>query len=140
MKRFVVRPFSGVVFFLFVASVFSMLHFAMAQEHPVSQGVQIHTSTVDAYEFHYTLYDFPEQKTQHLMVSIFGPDGKAVEEGKVGFLVTGPDGSEQKAMTMGMKGAYGANMDFSQKGVYSIKTKAVFGDKKLFDQYDYEVK
>ena len=64
----------------------------------------------------------------------------AAEEGKVGFLVTGPDGSKQKAMAMGMKGAYGANMDFSQKGVYSIKTKAVFGDKKLFDQFDYEVK
>ena len=140
MKRFVVRPFSGVVFFLFAASVFSVPHFAVAADHPDSPGVQIHASTVDGYGFHYALYDFPERKTQHLMVSITGPDGKAVEEGKVGFLVTGPDGSKQKAMAMGMKGAYGADMDFSQKGVYNIKAKAVLGDKKLFDQYEYEVK
>ena len=127
MKRFVVRPFSGIVFFLFVASVFSILHFAVAADHPASQGVQIHTSIVDGYGLHYTLYDFPEQKTQHLMVNITGPDGKAVEEGKVGFLVTGPDGSKQKAMAMGMKGAYGANMDFSQKGVTALKQRRFSG-------------
>ncbi len=74
------------------------------------------------------------------MVSITAPDGTAGEQGKVGFLITEPDGSKQKAMAMGMKGAYGANADFSQKGVYSIKTKAVLGDRKLFDQFTYEVK
>ena len=39
-----------------------------------------------------------------------------------------------------MKGAYGADMDFGKKGTYAVKTKAVFGDKKLFDRFSYEVK
>ncbi|MFH1481304.1 MAG: hypothetical protein ABIG67_08545 [Pseudomonadota bacterium] len=140
MKKSVVVPFLGIGFFLFVASVFSVLSFAVAEEHPDSPEVQIHTSTVDGYGFNYSLYHFPERKTQHLMVSITGPDGAAVEQGKVGFLVTGPDGSKQKAVAMGMKGAYGADMDFGERGGYAIKTKAVFGDKKLFDQFNYEVK
>ena len=143
MKRFAIAPVLKLVFFLFMASVFSVLSFAVAgehPEHPESKGIQIHTSTVDGYGFDYTLYDFPERKTQHLMVSFKGPEGADLEQGKVGFLVTGPDGSKQKGMAMGMKNAYGADMDFSQKGIYDIKTKAVFGDKKLFDQFNYEVK
>ncbi|MCG6879011.1 MAG: hypothetical protein LJE96_07690 [Deltaproteobacteria bacterium] len=140
MKRFVVRPFSVIVIFLLVAFCFWPPHFTVAEDHPDTPGVQIHTTTVDGYKFDYTLYDFPERKTQHLMVSLTGPEGTAVLQGKVGFLLKGPDGVKQKAMTMGMKGAYGADMDFSQKGLYSIKTKAVVGDKKLFDQFDYEVK
>jgi len=140
MKRSVFKSLLGIVFFMFVTSVFCVPAPVSAEEHPQTQGLQIHTSTVDGYRFDYTLYDFPERKTQHLMVSITGPDGAAVEQGEVGFLVTGPGGSKQKAMTMGMKGAYGADMNFGEKGVYSIKTKAVFGDKKLFDQFNYEVK
>ncbi|HIJ41856.1 MAG TPA: hypothetical protein HPP90_12380 [Deltaproteobacteria bacterium] len=143
MKRSVVAAFLRIVFFLFMASIFSVLSLAVAGEHPrhpASPGVQIHTSTVDGYGFDYTLYDFPERKIQHLMVSFKGPEGTDLEQGKVGFLVTGPDGSKQKGMAMGMKNAYGADMDFSQKGIYTIKTKAVFGDKKLFDQFNYEVK
>jgi len=140
MKRHVVVPLLGIGFFLFVASVFSLLSPAVAGDHPDTPGVHIHTSTVDGYKLDYTLYDFPERKTQHLMVSLTGPEGTAVLRGKVGFLLKGPDGVKQKAMTMGMKGAYGADMDFSQKGLYGIKTKAVVGDKKLFDQFDYEVK
>jgi hypothetical protein len=140
MKRSVVVSILRFGFFLFMASVFSVVPPALAEDHPDSPGVLIHTSTVDGYGLEYSLYHFPERKTQHLMVATAGPDGKAVEKGKVGFLVTGPDGSKQKAMAMGMKGAYGADMDFSQKGLYTIKTKAVFGDKKLFDRFEYEVK
>ena len=139
MKKSVVVSILRFGFFLFMASVFSVVSPAVAEDHPDSPGVLIHTSTVDGYGFGYSLYNFPERKTQHLMVSTTDPDGKAVEKGKVGFLVTGPAGSKQKAMAMGMKGAYGADMDFSKKGVYIIKTKAVFGDKKLFDHFDYEV-
>ena len=140
MKRSVVVRVLGIGFFLFMASVFSVVSPAVAQEHPDSLGIHIHTSAIDGYGFDYSLYHFPERKTQHLMVSITGPDGAAVEQGKVGFLVAGPDGSEQKAMAMGMKGAYGADMDFGKKGIYTIKTKAVFGDKKMFDRFNYEVK
>jgi hypothetical protein len=140
MKRSVVEPLLGVGFFLFVGSVFFLLSPAVAEDHPDTPGVQIHSATVDGYKFDYMMYDFPQRKTQHLMVSFKSPEGKPVLQGKVGFLVKGPDGGKQKAMTMGMKGAYGADMDFSQKGLYSIKTKAVVGDKKMFDQFDYEVK
>jgi hypothetical protein len=140
MKRSIVVPFLGIGFVLFVASVFSVLSPAVAEEHADSPGVQIHTSTVDGYGFGYSLYHFPERKTQHLMVSITGPDGAAVEQGKVGFLVTGPDGSKQKAMAMGMKGAYGADVDLGGKGVYTIKAKAVIENRKLFDTFTYEAK
>ena len=74
------------------------------------------------------------------MATITGPEGSKVEKGKVGFLVKGPDGSKQKAMAMGMKGSYGADVDIGEKGVYTVKTKAVFGDKNLFDLFKYEVR
>ncbi len=119
---------------------FCVPHFTVAGDHPDSPGLQIHASTVDGYGFRYQLYDFPDRNTQHLMVSITGPNGAAVENAKVGFLVKGPDAAKQKSMAMGMKGAYGADLDFAQKGQYSIKTKAVVQGKKLFDQFDYEVK
>jgi len=140
MKNSVVVPVLRVAFFLFMTSVFSVVSSGIAGDHPDSPGVIIHTSNLDGYGLNYSLYHFPERNTQHLMVSIAGPKGAEIEQGKVGFLVTGPDGSKQKAMAMGMKDAYGADMDFSQKGLYRIKTKAVFGDKKLFDRFDYEVK
>ena len=52
----------------------------------------------------------------------------------------GPGGAKQKLMAMGMQGAYGANVDFLKKGVYTIKVKCVIGDKKLFDRFVYEAK
>lgn len=139
MKRTIVRLFSGILFLLLVTIGFYVPCFTVAGDHSDGQGVQIRASVVDGYGFRYQFYDFPDRNTQHLMVSITGPKGKAVLNGKVGFLVKGPDGAKQKSMAMGMKGAYGADMDFGQKGVYSIKTKAVVGEKKLFDQFDYEV-
>jgi len=140
MKRSVVASFLSIVFFLFLASVFFMASPIVAQEHPDTQGVHIHQSTVEGYGLVYTLYHFPERKTWHLMVTITGPGGSKVEKGKVGFLVKGPDGSKQKAMAMGMKGSYGADVDIAEKGVYTVKTKAIIGDKKLFDNFSYEMK
>lgn len=133
--------FMAVVGFLIsMVSVFSVVNFACGQDHPDGTGIHIHESTVDDYQFDYVLYHFPDRKTWHLMVSITAPEGAKVEQGKVGFLVSGPDGSKQKGMAMGMKGAYGADMDFGEKGVYTVKTKAVFGDRKLFDRFKYEVR
>ena len=140
MKRSVVTPVLRVAFFLLMISAFWVVGSGVAGDHPDSPGVKIHTSTVDGYGLDYSLHHFPERKTQHLMVTIKGPKGTQREPGKVGFLVTGPDGSKQKAMAMGMKNAYGADMDFGKKGTYTIKMKAVFGDKKLLDRFDYEVK
>mgnify|MGYP006420205151 FL=1 len=140
MKRSVVVRVLGVGFFMFMASVLSMVSPAVSGDHPDSPGVKIHTSSLEGFGFVYSLYHFPEKKTQHLMVAVTGPEGSDVLKGKVGFLVTGPGGSKQKAMAMGMKNAYGADMDFGKKGLYTIKMKAVFGEKKIFDRFGYEVK
>ena len=140
MKRHPVMLMVAVGFFISMVPVFSVVNFACGQEHPDGPGIHTHESTVDGYRFDYVLYHFPDRKTWHLMVSITAPEGAKVEQGKVGFLVSGPDGSTQKGMAMGMKGAYGADMDFGDKGVYTVKTKAVFGDRKLFDRFKYEVR
>jgi len=116
------------------------VNFALGEEHADQQGTHIHRSEVDGYGFDYSLYHFPERKTWHLMVTITGPGGTKASEGKVGFLIVGPEGLKQKVMAMGMKGAFGADVDFGKKGAYTVKVKAVIGDKKLFDRFKYEVK
>jgi hypothetical protein len=140
MKRHPVMLMVVFGFLISMVSVFSVVSFVCGENHPDRPGIHIHESTVDGYRFDYVLYHFPDRKTWHLMVSFTAPEGAKVEKGKAGFLVVGPDGSKQKAMAMGMKGAYGADMDFDEKGVYTVKTKAVFGDRKLFDRFKYEVR
>ena len=133
-------------------------------DHSGHVGVVIHESTIEGYGFAYHLLDIrkgtaemkdmkgstEEMKdmkgskeadmTHHLMVYIMDPKGRAVEGAKLGYLVEGPDGAKQKLMTMGMQNAYGANVNFKNKGTYTIKTKFLIGDKKLLDRFSYEVK
>ncbi len=106
-----------------------------AIDHSDHVGDMIHESTVDGYRFAYHLIDIqknPEQmndmkdskeaeKTHHLMVYVMDPDGQAVQQAKLGYLVEGPNGAKQKLMAMGMQGAYGANVDFRNKGSYTGK-------------------
>ena len=123
-------------------------------DHSGHVGVMIHESEIGGYRFAYHLMDIQKgtaemkdmkgskeaETTHHLMVYVKDPDGRAVEAAKLGYLVEGPDGAKQKLMTMGMQGAYGANVNFKNKGTYTIKAKFLAGDKKLFDRFDYEVK
>lgn len=122
-------------------------------------GQEIHESTVDGYHLTYRLIDMKQKmemmkgmkgmsmkgmdmsqmKSHHLMVFVTGPDGKPIEDGKVGYKVEGP-GGEQKTMAMGMKGGFGADVDVAKPGTYEIKTKAVMGDKTLTDEFKYDVK
>jgi len=122
-------------------------------------GQMLRQSTVDGYGFMYHVLDMAERKdmmkgmegmdmpgmskspdiTNHLMVNITDPGGKSVS-GKIGFLITGPGGKEQKTLTMGMHDGYGADVSFKEKGVYTIKTKAVIGEKTLLDEFSYENK
>ena len=125
-----------------------------ATDHSGHLGVMIHESEIEGYRFAYHLIDIQKgteemkdmkgsketDMTHHLMVYVMDPDGRAVEEAKLGYLVEGPDGAKQKLMTMGMQGAYGANVNFKNKGTYTIKAKFLAGDKKLFDRFSYEVK
>jgi hypothetical protein len=131
--------------------------FAASSGHVM--GRMLHQSTVDGYGFMYHILNMAERNdmmkgmegmempgmskspdiTNHLMVYITDPRGKFVS-GKVGFLITGPDGKEQKTLTMGMHDGYGADVSFKEKGVYKIKTKAVIDEKTLMDEFSYEVK
>ena len=148
---------------IFTISIFwaaALVHPAYSQDsgsatdHSKHVGVMIHESDIEGYRFTYHLIDnrkpSEEMKdmkgsqeadtTHHLMVYVMDPAGHAVEAGKLGYLVEGPDGTKQKLMAMGMQGAYGANVNFKNKGTYTIKAKFVAGDKKLFDRFSYEVK
>ena len=125
-----------------------------AIDHSGHVGVMIHESTIEGYGFAYHLIDIQKgaeemkdmkgskeaDTTHHLMVYVNDPDGNGVEAAKLGYLVEGPDGVKQKLMTMGMQGAYGANVNFEVKGTYTVKTKFVVGDKKLFGSFSYQVK
>ena len=122
--------------------------------HPEHRGEVIHKSTVEGYSFTYELIDIHERmktmkgmekmmnvaKSHHLMVYVKNASGHAMKDGKVGFLIQGPDGSKQKLMAMGMASGFGADADLKVKGKYTIKTKVVTGDKKLFDSFTYTVK
>jgi hypothetical protein len=109
-------------------------------DHSRHAGEKIHESNVEGYQFAYHLVDLKEKNSRHLMVYIIGPEGEKIDQAKVGFLVKRPDGSKQKLMATGMKGAFGVNVDFKVKGTYKIKMKVVTGGKKLFDEFVYEVK
>ena len=125
-----------------------------ATDHSGHLGVKIHESTIEGYGFAYHLIDIQKNTekmkdmkgseeadtTHHLMVYVLDPDGRSVEGAKLGYLVEGPDGTKQKLMAMGMQGAFGANANFKTKGMYTVKTKFLVGDKKLFDKFDYEVR
>ena len=132
----------------------------MKMDHSTHKGEGIHDSEVDGHKLSYHLIDNKEQmekmkdmkgmkkmeghdmsqmKSHHLMVFVMGPDGKMIEDAKAGYLVTGP-GGEQKAMGMAMTGGYGADLELSEKGSYTIKTKVQAGDVTLKDSFTYEVK
>ena len=117
------------------------------------KGKEVRSVKVDGYQFTYHLIDMAEMmkgtpmkgdmaamKSHHLMAYVVGPDGKPAAQGKVGYMVTGPDKVEQKTMAMAMEGGYGADVDLKAKGTYKIKTKALIGDKTLMDEFTYSVK
>ena len=108
-------------------------------DHSQHMGEKIHESKLEGYQLAYHLLNMEDRATHHMMVYIIAPDGGKVEDAKVGYLVNGPGGIKQKMMAMGMKGAYGADLDFKQKGTYTVKMKAVTGDQKLLDEFTYEV-
>ena len=116
-----------------------------------SDGMMIHSSMVKNYALGYKLIDMreklkklkgmPEMKaTHHLMLFVKTDNGAPVTDAMVGYLLKNPDGTLQKAMAMGMAGGYGADVDLSRPGTYTIKAKALVGKDKLVDEFQYEVK
>ena len=80
------------------------------------------------------------EKPHHLMLYIMDKNHKLVLKGKVGFLIKDPEGNSQKEMGMYMSRGFGTTADMNRKGVYTITAKAILGDKKLMDKFDYEMK
>ena len=120
-------------------------------DHSGHRGPNIHNSNVDGYSLAYHLIDMrekmkdmdnmPEMKaTHHMMVYVTGPDGAVLAQAKVGYLVEGPDGNQQRLMAMGMQDGFGADVDFRTPGAYTVKTKAVANGTTLRDAFTYEVK
>ncbi len=111
-------------------------------EHSGRMGKMIHEAKVEGYKFMYHLIDVSEhmkemKKTHHLMVYISSPDNHTVNNAKVGYLITGPDGSKQKTMAMGMSGGFGADINLQAKGTYTIATKAKMNERQLIDKFKY---
>ena len=131
---------------IFVSALIILVSAAYASEtkttmdHSTHTGKKIHEANVQGYRLAYHLLELPGNNLQHLMVYIIDQKGDAVAKGKVGYLIEGPDGSKQKVMAASMKEAFGGNVNFQISGTYTIKTKAVFEDKKLLDQFVFEVK
>lgn len=119
-------------------------------------GDLIRESTVEGYAFAYHLidnvaqmkaagdamkgHDMSQMKSHHLMVYVTAPDQKAVTGARLGYLVKGPGGSEQKTMAAFMDGGYGADVDLKAPGAYEITTRAVDGGKNLVDTFRHEVR
>ena len=125
-------------------------------------GDLIHESVVDGYMLAYHFMDLRDQKLDgmdkasmdrthaltdkdiekphHLMLYIMDKNHKLVLKGKVGFLIKDPEGNSQKEMGMYMSRGFGTTADMNKKGVYTITAKAILGDIKLMDKFDYEMK
>ena len=131
-------------------------HGKEGSDHSAHTGENIHNSMKEGYALAYHLIDMKAQMaameehaqahgahkmemTHHLMVYLTDSDGNPLKDAKVGYLVVNPDGTNQKLMCMHMKGGFGADINLTQKGTYTIKTKAVSGDTKIMDQFSYKV-
>ncbi|MBC2714469.1 MAG: hypothetical protein HF978_04085 [Desulfobacteraceae bacterium] len=149
MKKYIIIKMLTIIFCL------SILIPSAAADSCCASDKPIHEADINGYHFVYKLIDMKEKMkdmkdmdhdmekmtaTQHLMLFIKNAKGDAVEADKVGFLITGPDGKDQKVMTMGMSGGYGADVNLSLPGEYSVKAKALIGEQKLVDSFTYTVK
>ncbi|PLX39745.1 MAG: hypothetical protein C0608_11245 [Deltaproteobacteria bacterium] len=128
-------------------------------DHSDHKGEMIHQSMANHHQLAYHLINNKEQmeamkdmkgmsmsggaaqmKSHHLMVYPVDDAGNPLTGSKTGYLVTSPSGAKQKAMAMEMKGGYGADVDFSEKGTYKVTVKIVKGDTQIVDNFDYDVK
>lgn len=129
-------------------------------EQTIAYGTMIHQAKVDGFSLHYHLLNWKERNllmkgmegmampgvdlsgkaTHHLLLYLQGADGKIVPSAKVGFKITAPDGNVQTTLTMEMQGGYGADVVMPAKGTYTVKTKAVLGEKAIVDEFTFTLK
>jgi hypothetical protein len=153
MKKSILLISLTVLFALTVYAAEEMKSHDMQMSNSGQTGKLIREANLEGYRFSYHLIDMQAQMknmegmqhnmqqigTHHLMLDIQDAEGKTIDSAQVGYLIIGPDGSEQKVMTMGMSGAYGADINLSKPGEYIIKCKAVVGEKKLLDEFKYKI-
>jgi len=75
--------------------------------------------------------------SHHLMVDVKKIGGGMIDDAKVGFMFTSPDGKKHKAMAMFMKGGHGADVDMKKRGKYKVAVKIKAGDKTVKDEFTY---
>jgi hypothetical protein len=78
------------------------------------------------------------KKTHHFMVAFMNTEGEGIAEGQVAIKIESPDGQISRAVRlMGMDGAFGADINLSQKGSYTfqIGTKLADGKKRQFKMH-----
>lgn len=135
---------TGVLMSMFLVSFLYAAPFAYSadtmMDHSTHTGKKIHESHVQDFRLAYHLLELPGNSFHHLMVYIVDGQGNSVTEGKVGYLIEGPDGSKQKVMAESMETAFGGNVNFEISGKYIIRTKAVFDDVKLLDEFSFNIK
>ncbi|HEY6000339.1 MAG TPA: hypothetical protein VI078_13705 [bacterium] len=118
-------------------------------------GTRIREAKVEGFTIEYYLIDMREMaksqehmghetgmakmKSHHLMTYVTGADAKPVTDAKVGYLIVGAGGAEQKAMAMAMDGGYGADVDLTAAGPDKVTVKIVAGAKTLLDEFTYPV-
>ena len=99
----------------------------------------IRETMVNSYHLVYNLYIIPGmESSHHLMVTIHSPEGSAVQNATVGYLITAPDGTKQQVMAMSMGDGYGGDINLAGKGTYTISVKVLFNDTDLRDSFAYE--
>ncbi|UCD90999.1 MAG: hypothetical protein JSW04_06120 [Desulfobacterales bacterium] len=130
----------SIILFFIIASGVSAEEKMKAMDHAAHVGEKIHESIVHNYRFAYHLINLPNQDEHHLMTHVLDPEHSPVKEAKVGYLIIGPNNAKQKVMTMAMKGSFGGNVNFVEKGTYTVKIKALVDDKKLMDEFIFQVK
>jgi hypothetical protein len=156
MKKSILLIFLTALFLL-VATAFAAeemkSHDIMQKQHRGQTGKLIRETDIDGFHLSYHLIDMQTQmkdmqgmqhnmqtmSSHHLMLDIQDADGKTIDSAQAGYVVVAPDGSEQKVMTMGMSGSYGADINLSKPGAYTIKCKVVIGEKKLLDEFKYKI-
>ena len=144
---------------IIVAALFVPVAHAVADQ-PIIHGAMIRQTKVEGFFLHYHLLSWKERNllmkgmegmdmpgldrsgkaTHHLLLYLRGADGKSNPLAKVGFQITGPDGSTQKTLTMAMEDGYGADVALAAKGAYRIETKIDLGTATLTEEFTYDLK
>jgi len=135
-----------------LALILSLALISPAEDMPMGHSgnngkTTIREAVVANYHLTYDLYvmrghmeQMPDmESSHHLIVTILSPEGSAVQNATVGYLITAPDGTKQQVMAMSMGDGYGGDINLAGKGTYTISVKALFDDTDLRDSFEYKI-